>query len=337
MIIIILGWIALILVGLKIKDRGIEDALGIQQCNILKGICAVEILIGHIGFITEEPLLFLNRKAGVLFVGIFFFLSGYGLMHSKEHKFNYLKGFFLKKAISILGPAYAIYVLFQIIDWFLSGNIGYVYNIINPVRFFYANNWFIWEIILFYLLFGVIYRIKNTMLANGILVVISLALIAIGFIAKIENPWYGSTLCFAAGILFYQYRESVSLFLWKYWLMSIVAGTALVVFFTLAFFILGNESIIGNPASRNLAAIFFCITTVTALCKVCIGNKAATYLGNCSYEIYLIHPYILAELRGRIIEPFLYAVIVVIVTIILAWLIKSAERQLGKIRNAKQV
>jgi Protein involved in polysaccharide intercellular adhesin (PIA) synthesis/biofilm formation len=337
MIIIVLGWIALILTGLKIKDREIEEALGIWQCNVLKGICAVEILIGHIGFITEEPLLFFNRKAGVLFVGIFFFLSGYGLMYSKEHKPNYMRGLFIKKAISILGPAYVIYVLFQIIDWYLSGNIDYIYSIINPVRFFYANNWFVWEIILLYLLFSVIYRIRNIMLANGILVAISLMFIAVGFITKIENPWYGSTLCFSVGILFYQWRERISLFLKKYWFKSILTGTALVIVFTLAFFILGNESIIGNPVSRNLAAIFFCITTVTALCKIGIGNKATALLGDCSYEIYLIHPYVLAELRGRIAEPFLYAVAVIIITVLGAYLIKLAGKQLGKIRNAKHV
>ena len=175
------------------------------------------------------------------------------------------------------------------------------------------------------------------MLANGILVAISLMFIAAGFITKIENPWYGSTLCFPVGILFYQCRKIISLFLKKYWFKSILTGTALVIVFTLTFFIMGNESIIGNPVSRNLAAIFFCITTVAALCKMSIGNKATAFLGNCSYEIYLIHPYVLAELRDRITEPFVYAITVIIITVILAYFIKSAEKQLGKVRNAKHV
>lgn len=53
----------------------------------------IVIMIGHIGLATGSIVLYPNRKAGILFVGIFFMLSGYGLIYSVDNKPEYLKHF----------------------------------------------------------------------------------------------------------------------------------------------------------------------------------------------------------------------------------------------------
>lgn len=57
----------------------------------LRGICAIEIMIGHIGLETGSIVLYPNRKAGILFVGIFFMLSGYGHHIVNRGKENYFR------------------------------------------------------------------------------------------------------------------------------------------------------------------------------------------------------------------------------------------------------
>lgn len=77
-------WVALDVWGMTKRQN--ESVLSSEQTGALKGICAIEIMMGHIGSATESIFLFPNRKAGILFVGVFFLLSGYGLAYSMANK-----------------------------------------------------------------------------------------------------------------------------------------------------------------------------------------------------------------------------------------------------------
>lgn len=88
-----------------------DNILSKSTTNALKGISAIEIMIGHLGIATGWMLLYPNRKAGILFVGLFFFISGYGLMFSYLRNKNYLKNFLIKKVVIIIVPAYLVYLL----------------------------------------------------------------------------------------------------------------------------------------------------------------------------------------------------------------------------------
>lgn len=116
-------WIILIVVGIKRNKKLKGDALCQGNVMALRGICAIEIMMGHLGIATGSAVLFPNRKAGILFVGIFFALSGYGLMYSVSNKENYLRGFLIKRLIvKLLLPAYVVFIISTILKAFcLSG------------------------------------------------------------------------------------------------------------------------------------------------------------------------------------------------------------------------
>lgn len=103
MIILLISWLLLILTGSKFADKNqfYKNVLSENQSNALRGICAIEIMLGHIGIATESLLLYPYRKAGILFVGIFFMLSGYGLSYGVSYKEKYLEHFFLNRVINL--------------------------------------------------------------------------------------------------------------------------------------------------------------------------------------------------------------------------------------------
>lgn len=89
-----------------------------------------------------------------------------------------------------------------------------------------------------------------------------------------------------------------------------------------AFFLLGNDSVLGNPMARNVASVLFCTMTVLLLHKFRVVNSASVHLGRCSYEIFLIHPYVLSMLGEFPIESVaLRGILTVVLTIILAYFI----------------
>ena len=91
MAIIILLWLALVFAGIKYIEIA-KDSIAFSRDNslALRGICSIEIMMGHLGIATNSAILYPNRKAGILFVGVFFALSGYGLMYSLQNKDNLL-------------------------------------------------------------------------------------------------------------------------------------------------------------------------------------------------------------------------------------------------------
>ena len=123
MICVIFLWLTLILVGIKSNKSMPDTAFTIDNTMALRGICSIEIMIGHLGIATGSLVLFPNRKAGILFVGVFFALSGYGLMYSLENKEEYLINFFPNRMKKILIPAYIVFVTDIILHSIINQNI----------------------------------------------------------------------------------------------------------------------------------------------------------------------------------------------------------------------
>lgn len=317
MIIILVMWLALVGYGISLNKP--NDPFEREQSLALRGISAIEIMIGHIGLATDSVILYPNRKAGILFVGIFFLLSGYGVAYSTEHKPDYLKHFLLKRAMKILLPAYFIKVVMIIFDSLLRNTAEPL--TIHLRSFFTGLNWYVWEQLLFYLIFWIAYKVAPRYL-EIIVGAVSVVFIGAAYIYGMENPWYGSSLCFVLGLCLYKLKKrKVEYGRVGYCILTGGLAVALIVSMG-AFFLLGNDSVLGNPIARNVASVSFCMVTVLLLHKLRVVNSVSVHLGRCSYEIFLIHPYVLSILGNFPIESIaLRGILTVILTIILAYFI----------------
>lgn len=142
------------------KNQYYNKILIQQQSTVLRGICAVEIMLGHIGIATGSLLLYPNRKAGILFVGIFFMLSGYGLSYGVSHKETYLDHFLLKKMLKILIPAVIIWIVARGVQMLLDPPIH------NITSFFESTNWYVWEILGYYICFWLVYKLLRQIIGK---------------------------------------------------------------------------------------------------------------------------------------------------------------------------
>lgn len=317
MIIILMSWFVLIGYGLSFNKH--NDPFEYEQTLALRGISSIEIMMGHIGLATGSMILYPNRKAGILFVGIFFLLSGYGVAYCTEQKKNYLKHFLINRAVKILLPAYFIKMLMAPLQFLLT-NAGESFTV-HLRSFFTALNWYVWEQLFFYLIFWIAYKIAPRYM-EIIVGVASVVLIGVAYMQGMDNPWYGSSLCFVLGLCFYKFRnKKIKCGFVGYCILT--GGLAIVLVVSMAaFFLLGNDSVLGNPIARNVASVSFCMITVLLLNKFRMINSASLLLGKCSYEIFLIHPYILSILREFSIESKgLLGILTVVLTVILAYFI----------------
>lgn len=322
MIFILLAWIAILVIGMKYND--VQECIAFTQKNTtaLRGICSIEIMLGHIGLATESIILFPNRKAGILFVGIFFALSGYGLMHSVSNKENYLQGFWKRRFPKILVPAYFVFVAGIVIENHNGGNLNNLVNVVNLRAFFENTNWYVWELLVMYIVFYICARLDKSLLKSSyVLLALCLVFVCIAFGLGVDNPWYGSTLCFWLGIFYYIKREEFIQFSAKYFWGKIVIGSIFLGIFCMLFFIQGG--MLGNLIARNCASMIFTILIIMWLHKFSIGNYGSVWLGKYSYEIFLFHPLLIRTLRPWIKSNMFFSVMVITGTILVAFMYRN--------------
>lgn len=188
-----------------------------------------------------------------------------------------------------------------------------------------------WEQLCFYIIYWLACRIlpKYVEAAVG---VISVVFVAAAFAVGMENPWYGSGLYFVLGLYYYRFEKNRlvanatqakgrehSHDKSKYY-MAFAGLMAILAISVATFLYCANESVLGNPVARNTASITFCIMVIMLLYRVRIGNIASCCCGNCSYEIFLIHPFVLSMLRlFDISSGITVGALAIVLTVVLAY------------------
>lgn len=320
MAIVVLLWLVLVFAGIKyIEDVRGALAFGKDTSLALRGVCSIEIMMGHLGLATGSVVLFPNRKAGILFVGIFFALSGYGLMYSLQNKENYLHGFLVNRLSKLLIPAYLIYA----IGVLLKAPLGWM-DIFRPDKFFAKTNWYVWEMAGMYIAFYICARLTDLKKSHIILLLLTLAFVFTAYAVKLDRPWYGSSFCFWLGIFYFVKRDSFrEVLVLKHGGVLNIVIFGLLMIISMGLFFIKEDWIIGDLVGRNIASVSFTVIVIICLHRFRLGNPVSLWLGRYSYEIFLFHPVFIALLRPYIINDVMYALLVISFTIIAAWVYRT--------------
>lgn len=324
---VLVVWVLLILFGMSQNNSG--NALNIDSANALRGICALEIMLGHIGLATNNIFLFPNRKAGILFVGIFFLLSGYGLSYSLDNKENYLNSF-SKRIARILIIFTPLLVCFCVIKVCINPEKNIVDIIINQM--FNSSYWYVWELLGLYLLFYVIAKYKKEKL-NLIMLISTMIFVVIAFLLGLNDTWFGSTLAFPLGMYYYSYlskkeREKSKVPTWLLFIIfSLVLAASILCFFV------SPDSFIGNCVARNIATVMFCLLVLIILSKIKLGNPVISFVSKISFEIYLIHS-IIEEvlLQLGVNNDYIFLITTIILSIVVSYFYNRIIRRSKSIK-----
>lgn len=257
-------------IGIKIASRKSfnEDSLSLNVMTSLKGILALFVIMHHLSqqtlFKKTETISFF-KDIGFLFVGIFFFTSGYGLYKSFSTKENYLKGFPKKRILPIVITYYlmiAIYAIYYLIsgndfsgaDWIrkLSG-----FTLIN------SQAWFVYVIVIMYFAFYFVYK-NEKLRKHGILILLIVALLQGAlFVVNGHFPWWIGeekwwTVPGAFGNVSWWQLPCVLIFEGEWWVNSTVA-------FVFGVFVAQKENSIIEWSKKNYWVKFAITVVILAL------------------------------------------------------------------------
>jgi membrane-bound acyltransferase YfiQ involved in biofilm formation len=305
------------------KDNYNLQPLKMGNALPLRGILAVEIVLGHVyGYTEGNKLLYLNDRIAIWVVGMFFFLSGYGLMISFHKKENYLKKFLLKRIGIIIIP----FLIMKLINFGLGLSNDFIGSLLN--------DWFTIEIIVVYIVWYVSYKFMSEKHAFVILAVLVFVLNVLGCYYNIGTRWYGSTACFLAGIMWeHLERRLVSYFTSRY-VKSLIGAGGLILIGGILFIKLGEDNIALGALLINITCILICCIIYILLMKFTIGNIVTNFLGTISWEIYVSHrTFLMLFDKVKFPNYFIYMISLYGSIILTSWIlykICSIGRNYGK-------
>ncbi len=301
------------------KDGLYSDYLSVERTNILRGIMALDVVLFHFSLeYLNVNIKLLSVCQGDDAVKVFFFLSGYGLMYQYMNKGkSYLDGFFTKRFAKILVPfivAAIPYVIFYKASggYYGAGEITVAKVFTEFFKNGYTivyNAWYVVELMVLYIVFFVCCKLakgdKQKTVNSCVTVVM---LLMCGFWALYNYGswmyiWFFSIYAFAFGILWaYKEKAIVKLLSKKfdYIYMLVIPVVIFIILIRRNYLIgFGTEPYI---MSKNLLlGPFIVIGVIVGGMKIKVNCKVWKYLGNISYELFLIHGLFYTLLRSSLV------------------------------------
>ena len=310
------------------------DYLSNKSTKSLKGLLALLIIFHHISQKITTGENFSNFEyMGRYIVALFFFLSGYGLYFQFSNNVTYMENFLRKRLVRIFIPFFVFIVIYVI----YRATLGEVVNVDFFISFWkdhsniIYNGWFINSIIVLYVIFYISFKRKDSKIAVFKLVFLTLVYIFWKAYQDHGDWEYVSTMAFLLGVFWMKYRVSIDKFIEKKYFIFLISFSILMYVFRHYEDIMKDigitnryvyYGIVGNLCTMVFVVYFLLLTN-----KLNFSNKYLDFLGDISFEIYMIHGLVMHYL-GKFfvssdVNDVLYTIVVLFVSIITAYYIKK--------------
>jgi|GEM_PF-4979556 len=325
----------------RMKNDFADEMLSLPQVNMIKGLCALEIVMDHLGaYIPDNKLLSPFHTVGLLAVAMFFFFSGYGVTKSRLGKPEYLRKFLPNRLSSVLIPLFVTNLFYLALNFLLGTNYTFGESLLKVFDFsgysaaLNGTTWYIYTIAYFYIIFYIGYRFLSERLALVLLTAFALVYSLIPVIIggdQLGVQRFGMCFCFIAGTITASNEKKLIASMRRHYLLWLAAAF-LATGLGLILYLKKYEDLFwGGFIGRNIGTFCFTFLMLLILMKVRPSNRVLAYLGKISIEIYLLHMVFIRLYRSDLMnlkDDAIYSAAVIISSIALASLIHFPDQWL---------
>lgn len=288
-----------------IDDPGIMDS---KSTTCIKGILCIYVMLHNLGLDLENDTLkeLVCEHAGGVGVGLFFFLSAFGIIRSYQARGNkYLGRLLLVHIPKIWAVAIFInsitYLSFQkgayepVDMWLRILNFD-LFNNFNRIN---RHGWYIASIIALYILFAVVYFIcsklktdKKFIIAGCIMAFISIGFRVAAHIADEGGMYTREMPAFAIGCIYATFYDQINALASKYFKSGMILSIAAFIFGFLLY----------EPLATYSAAVIIILVSQ----KYTYYNKFTFFLGKICIGVYLFLHYSSIVLQAFLENEYLW-------------------------------
>ena len=268
----------IVLLVLSILIQGKVVPFSKDRTTLLKAVLPWVIILHHLSLRTN--LLGDFIEAGVYVVGLFFFISGYGLEKKRMvGAKNYLKQ--LPKRLSkLLLPLVVPIVIYLVLIISFGGNaVGVIKNSLRDWCIILPYTWFILNLLIFYIVYyGLAHFIRDTKM---FLTAMAIALLIISVFLMLfdgTSAHYASNFAFLAGIAYCHIEGNVmKTFATKKGVLVLMLISVIATYFGTHPFRLSS--------SWNVP--IYSIAVIALVTRMPFNNKGIDFLSKYSYDLYI--------------------------------------------------
>ena len=309
-------------VGVNLYDFSVQRTLP------LRGLLAILIITHHLSQVVwalEIPIIHEFMSWGGVVVGVFFFITGYGLMITYIKKGNdYLHGFLRHRLGKLLPPIIIATICYLAILSFLTQSNAFL--LIADLRYGTAplpTSWFVYAVIFFYFTFYCAAKILyDQKLIITCLWIISTIYIIVLYSLGWEECWYKSIFAFNIGSSFAYFEYKIKQYIIQNPRIFIIITISLLVFLFIVRYINTYIFVTNAPIWKSVvyySVPLFCVTIIYLFKG--ISSPVLSFFGRISYEIYLVQGAFITLLSPMRENWTAYFVLVYILSIITAWML----------------
>ncbi len=292
-----------------IRKRTENDApiLDARSTTCIKGVLCLFVMFHNLGLDykgNNTIMEIICEHAGGVGVGLFFFLSAFGIVRSYQRGGN---KYLLKLIFVNVVKLYVISVLINLLIYFVFFQGAFTtqdmwmrilnLDIFNNFNRMNRHGWYIVTIIVMYLVFALVYflcsklKCKNKFLIAAIILsTIAVGLRVAAWIADNGGMYTRELPTFAIGVMYATFYRQINEFLHKYFLLSFILCF---IGFWIGFFLL---EIIATYSAALLIIILSQKITYQSkvtyfLGKICLGVYLFLYFSSLVLQPYLTNPY----------------------------------------------
>ena len=323
--------------------------------NEMFGFCAIWIVLFHVldnigfpdfrgSYVLEHTIAIGNSG-----VDIFLFLSAIGLCHSMEK--NSLNNFYRNRLLRICVPYLLAAIPFFLWYDFIVYSDGFWKYILNLTSINYWIDssvypiWYVSFVIILYSIYPVLYNIdrKTKHKATVLLIVLLVAVEYVLFL--MENPFYDNSEraltripVFLLGMIMAPSILNGERIPRRY------VALAFIVWF-LCFLFLTRDGLYRIWRRYIYCIMAVCFVVMFAfLGKYCLDNaigRGLRWLGNISFEIYVVHVFLIRVIRyyvlwDLVLDKFCWYVILPVISVLAAQLLKRCSVRINDVLWKKQ-
>ncbi len=306
----------------------------LQNSNCMRGFWCLIILLVHVPQEYQNTLQDALGSFAYIGVSFFFMTSGYGLMLGVLKEPDSIKQFFWKKRLTkLLIPLVFVNIV----------------TVLAELAIFKTFNWkqfisitaFVRQILLFYLLFWLVFRIlpkKMTInLKTAVLCFLVVIMSVVIYLLKgrIWFAWPVESMGFLYGVLLAKHKglvekTTVSKGFVKIAILCVVSLVFGVLYLKFKHTVFVGDYLLKLLLGASLLAFMLLLNT-----KFSIGNAISRFLGKISYEVYLIHNVVFVILAALPIEfnSGIFIILSMALTVALSYVVNIATNKTLKLFN----
>lgn len=296
-------------------------SFSIDRRPVLNAILPLLIIIGHI----SQYYTYLGLKPsfwviGQYVVGIFFFISGYGLEKKRERNGSVTLNELLSRYKKVLVPILIPVLVYCVALWWKGVPITVrLYTNITGYQLFLPYTWFIIILCIFYLFFFISARLAQSNVWFSWIISLSVLSFSVINYFLFPNSHYTniSSFTFPLGIVFCQQEKRI---------LETLGTAKFIVFLVIFVGISFSYAIIPTAiAPVHVFAYVLCFFMLYSIIPT-FSNRVVSFLNKISYELYLCQgiSFLILGLPSNSLNWVQYILLSILFTTIIAWLCKSA-------------